>query len=927
MDKKPARSHFSGRLMIVAGIVVLLILLVIMLSIAVAGELVDIWWFDALGYQFYFWQRILYRYLVFGSVSLFFFLIFFMNFWIGARIFRASAGNGNTRDKKGYRKIIEGFQTGSLLFYVPLSIALSIPLTLPLYRNWEHFLFYVFGRAMGTQEPFFGKDISFYLFSLPIHSLLQRRVLFALAILLAGLILLYIVKNRLQGHRLFHFSGFAKWHLSLVALSIVGIEIWGLMLQRYALVYDSSHEPLLAGPGYTQLNVISPLIWLLIGLLAVTALIALFVLQFRKGYKVLIVAVVALAAAFAARYSDFLPRSVQNYMVKPNEIAKEKPFIDKNIQTTLAAYGLTDVEVREFAHQRFPLDSTAQQLQNVLRNIPVWEANTLEAVFQQLQELRTYYTFPLVSVGRYSVGENYQQVFLSPRELDYENLPGESRNWSNDHLLYTHGYGVVMTPASQVSGNPMTWFIRNIPPESEYGFSIEQPRIYFGLQDYPYAIAPNKEGELDYPKGDSNVKFNYDGRGGVPISSIWRKILLSCYLRDKNFLFDRNFLFSTKSTKKSKVLFRRNILERIQQLTPYLLLDRTPYVVSTDKGIYWIVDAYTTSSWYPAAAKSVVNKQALNYVRNSVKIVVDAYHGSVDYYVFDTADPIINAYRKIYPELFKDRALMPAELQSHVRYPKDLFDVQMRIFAKYHQTDPEVFFQQEDLWTFAQATGQETTVPDRPYYVTLDLFNPGQLDFSLLVPMFPKGRDNLRAMAAAGCDNDNYGKIIVYDFPKGELVYGPAQIDALINQDPAIAQQFTLWDQAGSSVVRGKMVILPVQNSVLFIQPVYLKATSRVKIPELQRIIMSEGRVVVMENSLEEAFTKLRERVQKETESIQQRFPTVPSGQTPPEAAPPQAPEATPQPKPEETPAVIPSPDEKKGDENRPPETYTQDVI
>jgi hypothetical protein len=926
MENNAIRNPWPRRMMIAGGILFFLLLVAAGLNFLLADSMIDIWWFDALGYQFYFWQRMLYRYLVFGSVSLLFFLIFFLNFWVAARFFRREYKGAAPSDKRGYRRVVEGFQTGSLLFYIPLSIVLSIPLSLPLYQNWEHFLFYVFGKGTGVRDPFFVKDIAFYLFSLPIHSLLQRRLFFALVILLVGLFLLYMAKNRLQANRLFHFSGFAKWHLSVAVLAVFGIEIWGLMVQRYALVYDASHEPLFAGPGYVQMNVIAPLLWLLIGLLTATAIILVAVLRLRKGYKVLAGVVIALAVAFAARYSDFLPRLVQNYWVKPNEIAKEKQFIGKNSQNTLAAYNLTHVEARDFNHQRFPLRSDPAQVDKVLRNIPVWEAQTLESVFQQLQELRAYYTFPLVSVGRYHLGDRYQQVFLSPRELDFDNFPGESRNWSNDHLLYTHGYGVVMTPASQDGDNPMTWFLRNIPQESQYGFGIDQPRIYYGMQPYPYAIAPNKAGELDYPSGESNVTNTYDGRGGVPISSLGRKLLFSYYFKDKN------IFLSTKITKESKMLFRRNVLERIRQLTPYLLLDQTPYVATTAKGIYWIVDAYTTSSWYPAAATSNVNQQSLNYIRNSVKIVVDAYHGSVDYYVFDPADPIMAAYQRIYPGFFKDKSRMPAELLPHVRYPKDLFDIQMRIYAKYHQADPQVFFQQEDLWTFAQGAGKETTVPLTPYYVTLDLIQTGQLDFSLLVPLFPKGRDNLRAMGVAGCDGDNYGKIIIYDFPKGELVYGPAQIDALINQDPTIAQQFTLWDQAGSSVVRGKMIMLPIQNSVLFIQPVYLKATSRVKIPELQRIIMSEGRVAVMETSLQEAFIKLRQRVEKEAGEIQNRFPQAPDEQPPaplepPAASPPGEAVEPRAPQPEPAPEATPAPPEgQEAPPVRPRGVYNQET-
>ena len=869
MEKNRAGRKFSGRLIVTFAILVLLAVVFVLFSMIGINELVDIWWFESLGYQFYYWQRMLYRYLVFAGVSLFFFMIFFLNFWIASRSLRRTPKSEANSSPKGYKSIIKAFQSGSIIVYAPLSLIMSIPLAMPLYQHWEKFLFFIFGQSSGVQEPFFGRDIAYYLFSFPIYSLLQKRVFLALLVLLAALFLLYMIKNRLLVKRLFSFSGVAKWHLSVLLLGVFALEIWDLMLQRYGLVYNTSHQPLFFGPGYVQMNVIVPLLWAGMALLAATGIMLIVLIQSRRGIKLFAGLVLALAVVLAARHTTFFPDLVKTYWVKPNEIEKESPYILKSIETTLEAYALNDIKTLDFEHQRFPIGSAVNQVQGILRNIPVWDPATLETVFQQLQELRTYYTFPLVSVGRYTVGGNYQQVFLSPRELEYENLPGDANNWINNHLIYTHGNGVVMTPASQVSGTPMTWFVRNIPAESEYGIEIGQPRIYYGLSDYPFAIAPNKAGEMDYPKGGSNVTRDYEGRGGIPISSLARKALFAY------FLGNRNIFFSTKITEESKVLIRRQVIDRVRYLTPYLKMDDTPYVVVTPRGVYWMIDAYTTSPWYPASATHRLNKSTINYIRNSVKIVVDAYHGNVDFYAFDENDPIINAYRRIYPGFFKDKESMPEDLKKHVRYPKGLFDIQMQIYAKYHQTDPQVFFQQEDLWTFAEALGVDTTVPLKPYYLTLDLIEPGQLDFMLLLPMFPKGRDNLRSMAVVGCDGDNYGKIIIYDFPKGELVYGPAQIDALINQDPTIAQQFTLWDQAGSSVVRGKMIIMPVENSILFIQPVYLKSTSRVSIPELQRIIMSEGRVAVMETSLEAAYDTLKGRVRKEMEDLEQRFPTV----------------------------------------------------
>ena len=506
----------------------------------------------------------------------------------------------------------------------------------------------------------------------------------------------------------------------------------------------------------------------------------------------------------------------------------------------------------------------------MLRNIPLWEAQTLEPVLEQLQELRSYYTFSTVTVDRYTIEDKYAQVFVAPRELDDRNLPGDATNWINRHLTYTHGYGAAMTPANQTGGSPMLWFMQDIPIRSDYGLSLQQPGIYYGLQSEPYVVAPNGTGEMDYPKGNDNVTTNYQGKGGVPVSSLIRRMVFAWHFKDRNLFFTR------RTTGQSKILYRRNIIERIRTLTPFLMLDKTPYMVATSRGIFWIQDAYTTSNWYPDAAPVEENGARFNYLRNSVKIVVDAYNGTVDYYIFDSEDPIVRAYSRIYPGLFKEKSEMPADIRKHIRYPRDLFDIQMRIYAKYHQTDPKVFYQEEDLWAYADEIHQRKAEPMRPEYLTLNLFQPDHLDFLLLAPMIPKNRDNLRVMAVAGCDEPNYGKIMVYEFPKGQLVLGPSQIFAIINEDPKIAEQFTLWDQAGSQVSRGRVIILPIGRTIFYIQPVYLKSSGQLQIPELQRVIVSEGQLAVMETSLNEAYKKLWERVQSTLKQDEKRYPPEP---------------------------------------------------
>lgn len=844
----------------IAAILTLLAVLVVALGVFGLDKLVSIWWYHELGYEFYFWQRMLYSGTVFGVVTLVFAVFFFFNLRIASRVLSASGGSADPSqgDHSFYAKAYHWFRAGSLTLSIPLALGLAILIAIPLFRHWEMFLFYVFGPVAGVNDPVFGKDISYYLFSFPIYRMIQARLLLGFIILFLGLSLLYWIESRLLARRNRHLPAAAKWHLSLVLLVTFLIESWDFILQRNELVYKASYAPLFFGPGFVDLKLTVPLIWLQLFFWSAAVLCLALAIHYSKGFKIFAGLLLGFLVVLGARHAAFLPEAVKKYIVKPNEFTREAPFIAKNIQATLQAYHLENVTVRDFSPEDLPSHYNDPQIQKVLRNIPLWEAQTLKPVLQQLQELRPYYTFSTVTVDRYTVENKYSQVFVAPRELDYQNLPGEAHNWINRHLMYTHGYAAAMTPANQRGGSPVQWFMQGIPIHSDYGLSVQQPGIYYGLRSEPYAIAPNSTGEMDHPKGNDNAMIDYQGRGGVPVSTLARKLVFAWQFKD------RNLLLTTRMSDRSRILFRRNIVERIQTLTPFLMLDQTPYMVTTARGIFWIQDAYTTSNWYPAAAPAEKNGKRFNYIRNSVKIVVDAYNGSVDYYIFDSEDPIVRGYSRIYPGLFKNKNEMPADIRRHVRYPRDLYDIQMQIYAKYHQTDPKVFYQEEDLWTYAEEIDQGKAKPMKPRYLTLNLFQPDRLDFLLLVPMIPQGRQNLRAIAVAGCDGPNYGKLLVYEFPKGELVLSPTQTFAIINEEPKIAQQFTLWDQAGSQVIRGRVTILPIGHSIFYIQPIYLKSSSRLQIPELQRIIVSEGQLAVMEASLDEAYKKLWQRLQPE---------------------------------------------------------------
>jgi uncharacterized membrane protein (UPF0182 family) len=860
-------SKLKRWLLILIAAVVAVGAVVLAASFIASSYLVEYWWFESVGYTAYFWQRLLYRYAVLVSVSVAFFLIFFLNFWVASRYLGATQpAASNSTSRKSFRELLKMFRTGSMFIYTPLSLILAIAVALPLYKRWGDFLLYLFAPQSGMFDPYYGKDISFYLFSYPIYTLIQEYLLLAFSVLFVSVLVLYLLERRLLARRELRMPRGARLHLSILVLLIFLIEIWDFILQRYGLLYFSGHQPLFFGPGYIEMNIILPLIWVALAALAGTAFSFIYLINTRKGLKVFGAFAAAFILASIVRYSDFLPKTFQRYFVKPNEISFERSYIAKNINSTLAAYNLNNVEVRNFQPERVPTDVDVPHVQAILRNIPVWDGELLDDVFKQLQELRTYYDFPSVDVGRYTVNGLYQQVFLSGREINHARIPEGARNWINEHLSYTHGYGTVMTPAGQGGDEPMVWFLRGIPPESDYGFKIEEPGIYFGEVPNRYVIAPNDSGEIDYPKGESNVMTSYRGKGGVPVHSLFRRLIFAAYFKDKN------LVFTDKTNPQSRIIFRPNIRDRIRTLVPYLSFDRDPYLVVTPKRLYWIQDAFTSSNSYPASASYGADFGEVNYIRNSVKIVVDAYDGTVDFYIFDEKDPIVHAYSRIYPGLFKSADRMPADLKAHVRYPQDLFEIQMAVYAKYHQIDPEVYYQQEDIWEFAKTYKGQEAASIRPYYLTLDLVDPSRFDFLLLLPMSPSGRDNLRALALVSCDSPYYGKIIVYNFPKGELVYGPSQIHALINQDTKVAEQFTLWDQVGSEVARGNMRILPIGRVILYIQPVYLKSSTTLKIPELKRLIVSQGQLVLMEPSLEEAYQKMEERIKTEVQKVDRRF-------------------------------------------------------
>jgi uncharacterized protein len=857
-------KSWKKKLLVTAAVLLALGIGILLMNLIFVDSVIDFWWFQSQSLGVFFLLRWLYRYVVFAFFTAVFFAFFYVNFWIAAR-FLGTTEADQRPDKKD---LVRRLHTWMQRFYLPFSLVMALPIAIPMFSNWEKALLFLFSRGSGVSDPLFGKDISFYLFSLPIYELIQKEILMLSGILFLGVLFLYWYEHRLLASKDASLPRGARLHINILALIIVAVLGWGFVLERYDLLYATINLPVFFGPGYVEMRIILPLIWLTVIALAGTGIALVVSLNRKKGWKTVAVFGLLFILCFSARNARFFSDSVRKYVVAPNQMIREQPFIEANIKATLAAFGLDAVETLEFkSSPTLAFDAQDPALIRRLQNIPVWDREMLGNVYEELQGIRTYYAFPSIDVDRYTVEGDYRQVYLGAREIEISKLPQSAQNWINIHLQYTHGQGVAMIPAAQAGDEFMTWFIKDLPPRSEYGLTNNQSSIYYGLADKPYVVVPNDAGEIGYPLEEGDAIVNYDGTGGVAVDSLLRKLLFADYFKD------RNIFFTTKTNQRSRILFRRNIVDQVMHITPFLKLDQDPYVVTTPDGLFWIQDAYTTADNYPLT-KPV--EGGFNYIRNAVKIVTDAYNGTVSYYISDTTDPIIDAYRRMYPGVFRPLEDMPETLRRHIRYPKDIFQTQVAVYANYHQKNPERFYRQEDIWQFSKMPQGRELIPANPYHLTLDLIESGKEEFLLFMPLSPFGRDNLRALMIAGSDGDNYGKLFAYQFPRNQQVYGPAQINSLVNQDVIISEQFTLWNQEGSEVILGKMIIEPTNGSLLYIQPVYLQEEGKLKIPQLKRMIMALDDAVVMAPSLEEAAKKLQVELARKSVRRDRRFPTVP---------------------------------------------------
>jgi hypothetical protein len=726
---------------------------------------------------------------------------------------------------------------------------------------WEQVLLYLHPTEFGQEDPLFNNDLGFYVFQFPLLKSLYRFVIVAMGLCVVLSAAVYIFDERVAVTEQGRFSSLprVKQHL----LTLIGIMLMAKALSYRLTMYELLYSPrgVAAGASYTDDHILLPVLWVLL-VAAGAAAIGVIGMGFSKGWK-LAAGLVVVWLGVSVLGERALPVAVQALKVTPNELSAEREYIERNISFTRAAYDVGDVQEKNFAAEQSLTPELLEANQLTVENIRLWDHRPLLSTYAQLQAIRTYYDFHDVDNDRYTIDGEYRQVMLSARELNYEALP--SRTWVNEQLTYTHGYGVVLSPVNRIlrEGEP-DFLLKDIPPEGHSDLKLDRPEIYYGETVNPYVFVRTKAREFDYPVGEKNEYTHYEGNGGVPVGG-WLKRLLWAF-RFKSM----SILLNTDVHAESRIMLYRRVLDRMQRLAPFLLFDEDPYIVLSEGKLYWICDAYTRTAYYPYSQPM---GNFGNYVRNSVKAIVDAYDGTVEFYVAEPDDPIITSYQKIFPDTFRPLDEMSADLRRHIRVPTTLFKIQAQIYAKYHMTDPQIFYQNEDLWEFPKETYQQDELVMEPYHNIMRL--PGeareQEEFVLMLPFTPHGKHVLRAWMCARNDGDQYGKLLVYNFPKGEQVDGPYQIEARISQNEQIRAQLALWTTGGDVVNRGNLLVVPIpsqlergatvspietKGSLLYVEPVFLRA-ARGDIPELKRVIVVYGDQIVMERDLKRGLEKL----------------------------------------------------------------------
>ena len=741
---------------------------------------------------------------------------------------------------------------------------------------WDTFLRFVHGVDFGTRDPIMGRDVGFYVFTLPGLEALRTLSFWIVGISLAGATAIYLSRNGLVfTGRLLKADRRARLHLTVLGAVFFGVLAFDSWLSTFGLLFSNVSR--VAGASYADVHARLPALQLEVATAALGA--ALLVVSLFRKRVVLIVGAIVLYVAVELLGVRLYPAVIHSFEVVPNEAVKEGPYIAHNIAATRQAYNLESVTERDLSGDTGLTLADVEANRATVENIRLWDHQPLLESFAQIQEIRTYYEFGSVDNDRYVIDGSLRQMMLSPRELAAESLP--NRTWINERFTFTHGYGLTLGPVNRATeeGLPVL-FVQDIPPTSVApGLVVTRPEIYFGELSNDHVFVRTKNREFDYPSGDDNVYAEYTGSAGIRTDSIFTRTMLAMRLGSFK------ILLSDDITSDSRVLLYRNIRERAEKLVPFLRFDRDPYmVVRNDGTLIWIQDAYTTTDRFPYAEPT---QNGINYIRSSVKIVIDAYHGTTTLYVADEEDPLLATWRRIFPEAFRPLGEMPADIRSHLRYPEDIFRVQTEMFTVYHMRSAELVYNREDQWEIPTMRTGDGVRRLEPYYTVMRLPGEGEAEFIQMLPFTPKSKQNLAAWMVARMDGDRLGELVIYRFPKRRLVFGPEQIMNRINQDADISRQISLWDQRGSQAILGTLLVIPIEESLIYVCPLYLRSEGG-RIPELKRVIVAYENRIAMGGTLDEAIATLFGEHESATDGPDGPAPPSPNGGEPAvDAAPP----------------------------------------
>jgi uncharacterized membrane protein (UPF0182 family) len=850
------------------GCIIGLVLLVVMavLFFTILDFYADLAWFETLGVTSVLWKRIVAEWVLFLAAWVVASGVLVGNWWLARRL----AGVGQMtvpwlRQRRTQNQITAEPTTRVIAARVAdavlavAAVGLGLLFALPARGMWMEVLRYLNATPFGQTDPVLGRDLGYYVFTLPWLKFLQGWFLWLVLLTLVGAALVYLASYsaerltaqvQIVGERRpwLQLSRSAERHLLVLGAVALGLFAWGYRLNVARLLYSPTGASY--GASYTDIHARLPVMTILSVIAALGAVILLASMFVRVRW--LPYAAVGAWLLVALLGGSLYPSLLQRLAVVPNEMSREREYIDRTIRFTQAAYGLDKVAEADFdvVEGVIPLDLEANS--STIKNIRLWDYRPLLRTYGQLQEIRLYYAFADVDVDRYRLDEDYRQVTLVAREITPDELPQTAQTWVNRHLVYTHGSGVVLSPVNEVleEGLPNLW-VRDIPPQAVYPeLTVTRPEIYFGELTDEYVLVRTDELELDYPAGDQNVYASYEGTGGVVLDSYLKRLAYALRLGSSQ------ILLSDSLTPESRLLWHRAIDERVQTLAPFLQYDPDPYMAIVDGRLVWLLDAYTVTNSYPYSEPIDTSFGRINYIRNSVKIAMDAYDGTVAFYLIDPDDPLVATYASIFPDLFRPGDEMDPALVEHWRYPEEMFRIQAAKFQTFHMTDPQVFYNQEDLWNWAEEVVTGERVRIEPYYVIMRLPDESDEEFVLMMPYTPSSKQNMVAWLYARNDGERYGELGVYKFPKQRLVYGPMQIESRIDQDPVISQQLSLWNQRGSQVIRGNLLVIPIDRAILYVEPIYLQAEAS-QLPELRRVIVAYGSRIAMEETLGAALARV----------------------------------------------------------------------